>query len=115
MMIIRMISLLLMSLALSVLQGCSMWKREQIVPVKKFTYDYQEPTRSPINVDRMRSLKLMYPPTSDMRNFKPSTRSYYSANGNLCRILDINGSEIACVVEGRWHMPRSVVASSLLR
>ena len=109
------------------LQGCSWWKndrifsffqkKETIIPIKNFHYNFQEPVRKRLSQERVRSLKLIIPrarklPIKNMNT--PSSRLYYSANGHLCRVIDRAGSEVVCAVSGQWKMSPRVLAGSLL-
>jgi len=123
----RIITLLITSLMMLSLQGCSWWKndrilsffqkKETIIPIKNFHYNFQEPVRKRLSQERVRSLKLIIPrgrglPIKNMST--ASSRQYYSANGHLCRVIDTAGSEVVCAISGQWKMSPPVLVSSLL-
>ena len=122
----RIITLLGVGVMMLSLQACSLWKRDQIfnfwqkkeviLPVKDFNYNYQEPNRKILSPERVRSLRLKSPRLSHKSHAQNSdvrSRGYYSANGNFCRILDASGSEVVCAVAGRWQYSPSILANSV--
>ncbi|MCK5917833.1 MAG: hypothetical protein KAG34_05380 [Cocleimonas sp.] len=65
---------------------------------------------------RVKSLRLGRPNSnviSGKKNNSLSSKRYYSANGNICRMIDATGSEVACAVSGRWRESPSILANSL--
>lgn len=110
----RIFSFLLLVSVFLTMQGCSIWKREQIISYKKFQYDIQEPVRQSLSPHRTRSLKL---PSANITEIdsSPNHLQYYSANGNICRVISVDGSEVVCSVAGEWRNSSPIFASHLLR
>ena len=123
------ISLLIVFLVLGSLQGCSFLplkncklltfykcsfeNEQQIIDTGNFNYHYQEPARKPLSSSRIKSLKLPYPIVSVTKKKELPANQYYSANGNICRIIDASGSEVICAVSGRWQASPPILANSL--
>ncbi|HIO91253.1 MAG TPA: hypothetical protein EYG68_00220 [Leucothrix mucor] len=125
---IRFITLLIVGMMILSLQGCSLWKRDQIFnfwqkkeiipPAKNFSYNFQEPARKNLTGERIRSLRLQSPKLRRIDKSPPpeqSSKQYYSANGNVCRMIDASGAEVVCAVSGRWQASPSILANSVNR
>ncbi|MCK5814017.1 MAG: hypothetical protein KAH03_07150 [Cocleimonas sp.] len=128
---IKGITLLIIFFGLGGLQGCSFLpfkdcnlldlshcyfeKDQQIIDTGRFNYHYKEPARKPLTTARVKSLKLPLPASSVAKNNSRAPNQYYSANGNVCRTIDRNGSEVVCAVSGRWQASPSVFLNSPLQ
>lgn len=122
----RIITGLIVGVMILSLQGCSLWKRDQIfsfwqkeeivLSAKNFTYSYQEPDRKNLSSERVKSLRLKSPHllrSSRKRSSGFLSREYYSANGNVCRFIDISDSEVVCAVSGKWKSSPPILANSV--
>lgn len=113
----KFITLLLAGSVIFLMQGCSYWKGkdEQIRPYKQFVYNFEQPRRMLLPSNKARQLQLPSAKINTRRNEVLSPHHYYSANGNICRLLNVSGSEIVCAVSGQWQSSPAVLASSLRR
>jgi len=92
---------------------CSFENKQQIIDTGSFNYHYKEPARKPLSSSRIKSLKLTPPLVRVTKKKELPPNQYYSANGNICRTIDANGSEVVCAVSGLWQASPPILANSL--